>query len=173
MDNAVSTSFFVPDEGLYLGRVWNRDQQGPSIVTLRDGQVVDITSKTAPLVRDVCEMDDPVAHVRQADGVDLGSLASVMANRAGDLGKTHFLAPCDLQAVKACGVTFASSMVERVIEERAAGDPALAEEIRSRVGAVIGDSLRNIEAGSAEAAKVKQALIGEGLWSQYLEVGIG
>ena len=85
----------------------------------------------------------------------------------------HFLAPCDLQSVKACGVTFASSMVERVIEEQAAGDPLKAQEIRSRIGARIGDSLSNIVPGSAEAAAVKEALIEEGLWSQYLEVGIG
>ena len=83
------------------------------------------------------------------------------------------LAPCDLQAVKACGVTFARSMLERVIEERAAGNPDMARSIRERVTAVIGDSLRDLRAGSEEAAKVKEALIEVGLWSQYLEVGIG
>jgi fumarylacetoacetate (FAA) hydrolase family protein len=85
----------------------------------------------------------------------------------------RLLAPCDLQAVKACGVTFARSMVERVIEERAAGDPTRAREIRERVAAIIGDSLRSLVPGSADATKVKAALIEEGLWSQYLEVGIG
>ncbi len=173
MKNAESTSPFVADQGLFLGRVWRSDADGPSVVTLREGRVVDITSKEAPLVRDICEMDDPAAYVRTAEGSDLGALAAIIANGPDDPGRTHFLAPCDLQSVKACGVTFASSMVERVIEERAAGDPALAEEIRSRVGAVIGDSLRDIEAGSDQAAKVKDALIAEGLWSQYLEVGIG
>ncbi|MCB1440902.1 MAG: fumarylacetoacetate hydrolase family protein, partial [Nitratireductor sp.] len=81
--------------------------------------------------------------------------------------------PCDMQSIKACGVTFASSMVERVIEEQAAGDPKKALDIRERIGEVIGGSLRNIKAGSEEAQKVKQALIAEGMWSQYLEVGIG
>lgn len=159
--------------GLFLGRVWNAAAGGPSVVTLRDGRVVDITARTAPLVRDICEMDDPAAYVRNAAGTDLGSVEEIAANPVGDQGLTHFLAPCDLQSVKACGVTFASSMVERVIEERAAGDPELAQSIRERVGAAIGNSLRNIKAGSDEAKKVKQALIGEGLWSQYLEVGIG
>lgn len=169
-------SVFLTSEeqsGLFLGRVWNPDVQGPSVVTLRDGRVVDLTSKSAPLVRDICEMDDPAEYVRTAPGNDLGSLEDIAANDPGDLSKFHFLAPCDLQSVKACGVTFAQSMVERVIEERAAGDPKLAESIRERVGAVIGDSLREIRAGSEEAAQVKKALIAEGLWSQYLEVGIG
>lgn len=159
--------------GLFLGRIWNAAAQGPSVVTLRDGRVIDITCKTAPMVRDICEMDDPAAYVRAAKGVDLGALDDLAAAPAGDLSTTHFLAPCDLQSVKACGVTFASSMVERVIEERAAGDPQAAEAIRARVGALIGDSLRDIQAGSPEAQRVKAALIKEGLWSQYLEVGIG
>jgi fumarylacetoacetate (FAA) hydrolase family protein len=118
-------------------------------------------------------MDDPVAYVHEAEGKSLGAFTKILAAPIGDLSKTHFLAPCDLQAIKACGVTFASSMVERVIEEQAAGDPAKADGIRHRVSAAIGDSLNNIEAGSEEAAQVKEALIKEGLWSQYLEVGIG
>ena len=167
------TAFALPANGTYLGRVWNPSAEGPSVVTVRDDRVLDITSKDAPLVRDICEMDDPAEYVRGAAGVDLGSVSAIEANRPGDMTTIHFLAPCDLHSVKACGVTFASSMVERVIEERAAGDPQLAEEIRSRVAAAIGDSLRDIKAGSPEAAKVKAALIEEGLWSQYLEVGIG
>ncbi|SMX29308.1 Fumarylacetoacetate (FAA) hydrolase family protein [Pelagimonas phthalicica] len=159
-------------QGTWLGRVWRPDYQGPCVVTLRDGEVVDITSRTAPMVRDICEMDTPAAYVRTAPGDVIGTLGEICANPVGSEA-AHFLAPCDLQTIKACGVTFARSMVERVIEERAAGDPLQAEQIRARVGDVIGDSLRNIEAGSDEAAKVKEALIQEGLWSQYLEVGIG
>jgi len=159
--------------GTYLGRVWTPTAQGPSVVTLRAGQVIDITSRTAPTARDICELPDPADYVKTAPGVALGTLAEIAANTPDDLSKPHFLAPCDLQSVKACGVTFASSMVERVIEEQAAGDPARAQGIRARVGAAIGDSLRNIRAGSPEAAEVKRALIAEGLWSQYLEVGIG
>lgn len=163
----------IEAEGTWLGRVWRPQVEGPSVVTVRDGMVIDITSSAAPLVSDICEMDDPLAYVRGAEGEAVGPLAGIEANRPGDLSRPHLLAPCDLQAVKACGVTFASSMVERVIEEQAAGDPKKALAIRERVGAVIGGSLRNIKAGSEEAAKVKAALIGEGLWSQYLEVGIG
>lgn len=166
--------FFTPDElqGTFVGRVWNPSVNGPCVVTLRAGRVVDITSKTAPLVRDICEMDDPAGYVQGAEGADLGALADIVANGT-DLAKVHMLAPCDLQSVKACGVTFAQSMVERVIEERAAGDPQKAQDIRARVSDIIGGSLRNLVAGSDEAKEVKEALIKEGLWSQYLEVGIG
>ncbi|MEJ5219241.1 fumarylacetoacetate hydrolase family protein [Cognatishimia sp. D5M38] len=159
--------------GTWLGRVWSPEAGGPCIVTLRDGEVIDITSKSTPLVRDICEMDDPARYVQTAEGRSMGSLEQIAAAPVGDRAQVHFLAPCDLQAVKACGVTFAGSMVERVIEERAKGDPQRAEDIRARIGGAIGDSLRNIKAGSAEAQKVKAALIEEGLWSQYLEVGIG
>lgn len=159
--------------GLYVGRVWNPSVQGPSIVTVRDNQVYDITSKGCPLIRDICELVDPAGYVRSVEGTYLGNLEEIAAAPVGDLTQTHILAPCDLQSVKACGVTFANSMVERVIEEQAAGDPQRAKGIRERVGAAIGDSLRDIRAGSDEAAEVKKALIAEGLWSQYLEVGIG
>lgn len=162
----------IPD-GCLLGRVWNSEAQGPSVVTVRDGQFVDITNRSASTVRDICEMDDPAAYVREADGPVLGSVEQILAATVGDSSQTHLLAPCDLQAVKACGVTFANSMVERVIEEQAAGDPTKAEGIRQRVQAVIGDSLSNIRAGSEDAAQIKKALIAEGMWSQYLEVGIG
>lgn len=163
----------LPPEGILLGRVWDAEAGGPSVVTAREGQLIDITNRTGPLVRDICEMDDPVDYVRNADGPVLGSVEQITSAPVGNMSQTHFLAPCDLQAVKACGVTFANSMVERVIEEQAAGDPKRAESIRARVQSVIGDSLRNIRAGSAEAAEVKQALVAEGVWSQYLEVGIG
>jgi len=148
--------------GLWLGRI-DRPGTGPCVVTLRDGHIFDITSKTAPTTRDILERDDTADYVRNTSGTDLGPVGNVRT----------WLAPCDFQAVKACGVTFAGSMVERVIEEQAAGDPARADDIRNRIGARIGDSLTNIVPGSEAAQKVKQALIEEGLWSQYLEVGIG
>ncbi len=169
-------SFFPHErdrDGVFLGRIWHPEHGGPCVVTLRDGAVVDITSKDAPLTSDICDMDDPTAYVRAASGTPVGALDAIAANDPSDDSKPHFLAPCDLQSVKACGVTFASSMVERVIEEKAAGDPQKAQDIRARVGEAIGGSLRNVKAGSEEAASVKQALIAEGLWSQYLEVGIG
>ncbi|RCS24767.1 fumarylacetoacetate hydrolase [Phyllobacterium salinisoli] len=162
--------------GTFVGRVWRPEHEGPALVMLRDGILYDITSKEAPTMRDLLERDDPAAFAAAQKGERLLSLEQMSqqsVEAAGDLTQVHFLAPCDLQAVKACGVTFARSMIERVIEEKAAGNPALALKIRERVTAIIGNSLRNLKAGSAEAAKVKAALIEENVWSQYLEVGIG
>ncbi|MFN3226609.1 MAG: fumarylacetoacetate hydrolase family protein [Hyphomicrobiales bacterium] len=161
---------------LLLGRLWRPDvgaSGGPCIATVRNGQVWDITSREAPTVRDACELDDPAGYVAAAKGEAIGRLDELLAAPVGDLSATHLLAPCDLQSVKACGVTFAGSMVERVIEERAAGDPSAAQAIRERIGVLIGDSLKDITPGSDEAMAVKKALMAEGLWSQYLEVGIG
>lgn len=148
-----------------LGRLHSPDAGGPILVTLREGWLWDITTPEAPLCRDICEMPDPAAYVRAVPGRRMMPYAPE--------GDPALLAPCDLQAIKACGVTFARSMIERVIEERAAGDANAAADIRTRIAARIGDSLANIRPGSPEAAAVKAALIEEGLWSQYLEVGIG
>ncbi len=145
------------------GRLWRPDI-GPCVVAIREGRVFDITSKTIPTMRDLCEADDPADTLRRAEGVDLGPLQ--------DLAE-HLLAPIDLHAIKACGVTFADSMVERVIEEQAGGDPERAEAIRAQVGKIIGNSLSGLTPGSDAAEKVKEVLQAEGLWSQYLEVGIG
>ncbi len=162
------------ESGVFLGRIW-RPGLGPSVVTLRDGVVWDITNRDAPTVRDVLELADPVAHVRHAKGEAVCALADLMAASQSAAGPEalRLLAPCDLQAVKAAGVTFARSMIERVIEERAGGDPGRAEQIRAKIAGVIGDSLRNLVPGSDKAAEVKRVLQAEGLWNQYLEVGIG
>ncbi|MDA9176278.1 fumarylacetoacetate hydrolase family protein [Alphaproteobacteria bacterium] len=159
--------------GTWLGRLWNPEVHGPSLVTIRDGALFDITAKAAPTVSAILERDDPADYVRTAPGTALGRLDTLAANTVGGLSQPHMLAPCDLQVIKAAGVTFARSMVERVIEERAAGDLKAADAIRARIGDSIGHSLANIIPGSAQAAALKQTLIREGLWSQYLEVGIG
>ncbi|PDT28583.1 fumarylacetoacetate hydrolase [Rhizobium sp. L9] len=161
--------------GIFVGRVWNPEVAGPSIVTLRDGMLIDITSHEAPTLSALVESQNAAGFVRAASGKEIGPLEEIAANSTGkpDAGRPYLLAPADLQAVKACGVTFAQSMIERVIEEKAAGNPDRAASIRERVSALIGGSLTNLTAGSPEAAKVKQALIDEGMWSQYLEVGIG
>ena len=163
----------LPPDGLFVGRVW-RAGLGPAVVTLRGGRVVDITSRAAPTLRDLLEITDIPGFVAAQTGEDIGGLDEIaaMSTEAGS-AQTRLLAPCDLQAVKACGVTFAGSMVERVIEERAAGDASRAEAIRTRIAAAIGDSLRGLVPGSDKAAEVKRVLLAEGLWSQYLEVGIG
>jgi fumarylacetoacetate (FAA) hydrolase family protein len=136
--------------------------------------VVDITHRAAPTLRDVLEQGDPAVYVAAAPGEDIGPLQPMLdASVEAAPDTTRLLAPCDLQAVKACGVTFAGSMIERVIEERAGGDPARAAAVRTRIAGVIGDSLRDLVPGSDQAAVVKTLLQAEGLWSQYLEVGIG
>jgi fumarylacetoacetate (FAA) hydrolase family protein len=167
----------LPKDGRFVGRVW-REGLGPSVVALRDGRLLDITSREVPTVSALLEREDAPAFVAEAPGEDLGSLEAIAAGTlaaagSGDPNATHLLAPCDLQTVKACGVTFARSMIERVIEERAGGDPSRAEAIRARVGSVVGERLRDLVPGSEAAAEVKRLLQAEGLWSQYLEVGIG
>ena len=163
----------LPASSLLLGRVW-RAGIGPSLVTIREGRVLDITTRAAPTMRDLLEQANIKANVAAIEGVDIGSLAEVAAASIEPTAEvTRFLAPNDLQAVKACGVTFARSMVERVIEERAGGDPGRAADIRARVASAIGDSLRDLVPGSHKASDVKAVLQAEGLWSQYLEVGIG
>jgi len=152
-------------QGLWLGRVERRGI-GPSIVTLRGNDVIDITSNETPTMASLLDRPDVINYVRTATGPVIAQLDEL----GGDV---TLLSPADVQAIKASGVTFAQSMVERVIEERAAGDADLAQEIRNRVTAVIGDSLSGIEPGSAKAMHVKEVLQREGMWSQYLEVGIG
>ena len=159
-----------PDpDGQFVGRLWCPGI-GPCIVVLRGDALIDITSRETPTMRDLIERDDAVDYVAAAVGEPVCTLADLSAP-AED--RFHLLAPCDLQAIKASGVTFAESMVERVIEEQAAGNANLAEDIRKRVQAAIGDSLSGIEPGSEKAMQVKAVLQKEGLWSQYLEVGIG
>uniref|UniRef100_UPI003B525B58 fumarylacetoacetate hydrolase family protein n=1 Tax=Roseovarius indicus TaxID=540747 RepID=UPI003B525B58 len=166
----------VPDDGkaTLVGRIW-RPGIGPAVVRLDGDAVVDITSRELPTMQALLEADDPAATAREAGGDTVCTLAELEAGSTEDAGQDdlRLLAPPDLQAIKAAGVTFAESMVERVIEEQAAGDADRAEAIRARVKSVIGDSLSGIEPGSDQAMQVKAVLQEEGLWSQYLEVGIG
>ena len=159
--------------GCFVGRAWSPEVEGPVLVTIRDGRLYDITAKACATMRDLLECDAPAGFVRRAEGRDLGALENVLSLSAPDRSQLHLLAPIDFQAIKACGVTFARSMIERVIEERAAGNPERAASIREKVSQIIGASLRDLKAGSDDALRVKAALIEEGLWSQYLEVGIG
>ncbi len=168
----------LPDDAAtaaLAGRVWRPDLSGPSVVAVRDGELFDISTQF-PTMRDLCEAADPAAALRAANGMHLGSVADALANTppAGrDPSLPWLLAPVDLQAVKAAGVTFAVSMIERVIEERARGNPDAAGAIRAEVRRLVGDDLGRLKPGSPEAAALKQVLIGQGAWSQYLEVGIG
>jgi len=157
---------------LLVGRVW-QDETGPSLVTVKNGQVIDITA-FGPTMADLLERDDAQDIVRRAEGPELGSLEALLANSQHSQPKPpYLLAPCDVQAVKACGVTFAVSLMERVIEEQAGGDSARAAELRDDLQALIGKDLSKIKPGSDEAMSLKKALQARGGWSQYMEVGIG
>ena len=169
------TSSSLPADGLLVGRVWSPAAGGPCVVRRDAGSLIDITSRF-PTMRDLCEAADPAAAARAATGPSLGSIDAIMANtppETRDQSKPWLLAPVDLQALKAAGVTFATSMLERVIEERARGNPAAAVEIRATIGTLIGDDLSKLRAGSPEAMALKKVLMEKGAWSQYLEVGIG
>ncbi|MET0275097.1 MAG: fumarylacetoacetate hydrolase, partial [Phenylobacterium sp.] len=141
-----------------VGRV--QTTEGPTPVLVRDGRVADV-SRTAATVADLMNGWKGAAPACR----DLGPL--------DDLDLSTLLAPVDLQCVKAAGVTFAVSAVERVIEERARGDAAAAEAIRGALRERVGADIRSVEPGSDAAARLKAALIADGLWSQYLEVAIG
>ena len=160
----------IYEEGVFLGRVRLAEGGHPRIVTLRDGKAVDITSRTAPTVRDICEMADPTGYVRSATGTPVADLDALMNGTAD--GAT-LLSPIDLQAVKASGVTFVVSLLERVIEEQAKGDASRADALRGDILGLIGEDLSDLEPGSDAAMAVKAKLIERGVWSQYLEVGIG
>lgn len=160
---------------LLVTRVWCPRSLGPSVAVARGGTLFDITSSAIPTVSALLERDDCVDILRQEKGEPIGEVEEVAQNsvQRPSYEHPHFLAPCDLQVIKACGVTFARSMLERVIEERASGDGSKARAIREQLVAIIGDSLSNVRAGSGKAQQVKEALIEAGIWSQYLEVGIG
>lgn len=156
-----------------VARVHDPEWQGPCVAAVRGGQVVDLTD-VAPTVSDLLERDDAATVVREAAGGRTWHLGELLeATAAGRRDAPHLLAPVDLQVIKAAGVTFARSLLERVIEERTGGDPARAAQVRKRVGQVMGGALDGVRPGSPEAGKVKELLVSEGLWSQYLEVGIG
>ncbi|MBN7806716.1 MULTISPECIES: fumarylacetoacetate hydrolase family protein [Agrobacterium] len=153
---------------LLVGRVWSNAKGGPCPVLISGDRVLDSTSIAATM-SGLMETENLVDHLRQPrDLTDLGDLQGFLSGEAGKI-----LAPIDLQAIKAAGVTFADSMLERVIEEQAKGDPRRAQDIRVKLAPVLGDSLRGLVAGSEQAAAVKKLLQDMGLWSQYLEVGIG
>jgi len=165
------------DHALLVGRVWRgAPVNGPAVVAVRRGRLVDIT-RHAPTTAELFERPagDLLDIVGSADGDDLGeatALLGAVASQAPD-SALRLLAPCDLQAIKACGVTFAVSLLERVLEEQAKGDPARAADLRTQLQATMGADLAEIVPGSDAAMRLKEALIARGLWSQYMEVGIG
>ncbi len=169
----------LPDDhehAVLVGRVFMAALEGPVVVLVRSDGVYDL-SQVAATASELINRDNPVAAIRAAGPLPrIASTADILANSvhdAHDPALSWFLAPCDLQALKASGVTFVASTLERVIEEQARGDAAKAESVRREIVAVIGDNLSKIRPGSPEAQQVKETLIRQGAWSQYLEVGIG
>ena len=163
---AGSSSEILPEDGTagtLVGRVWRKGAAGgPSVVAVRADGVFDITQSAATMA-DLCNAADPLALAR-APGERLGTLEEVVP---------ALLAPVDLQAIKAAGVTFAVSLLERLIEEHAKGDPARAEAVRGELNSIIGADVSTIRPGSPEAEALKKSLMARGAWSPYLEVGIG
>jgi len=163
-DNATSATL--------IARVWDPASGGPRVCVLRGDDVVDIT----PLVGTVSELCDQLERIDSfvAGGEARWSIDELAENSvARDGVLPHFLAPVDLQVVKACGVTFVGSLIERVIEEKCAGDSARAEVVRAELMETLDGSLKGIRPGSPRAQAAKEILIAQGLWSPYLEVGIG
>jgi len=161
--------------GALAGRIWRPDLGGPSVVAIRKTGVFDVTA-AFPTMRDLCEAKNPASALKRAKGEKIGDLADVLGNSveaSRSRRKPWLLAPVDLQAVKAAGVTFPVSMIERVIEEKARGNAAAAEGIRAEITRLVGGDLRKLKPGSKQAMALKDALIKAGSWSQYLEVGIG
>ncbi|HEX7936966.1 MAG TPA: fumarylacetoacetate hydrolase family protein [Paraburkholderia sp.] len=175
-----SFSSYLPDDldhALLVGRVWRQttNGSGPCVVVVRGGEVFDI-SRTAPTVSDLFDRGDLAKLAREAAGESLGHVGDLIESTLGshrEERQPYLLAPCDLQPIKACGVTFAVSLLERVIEEQAGGDPTKAEEVRAAITRLIGTDLSKIKPGSDAAIKLKEELQRRGAWSQYMEVGIG
>jgi len=174
----LSASDCVPTDAaaLLIGRAWVPAEDGPSVIAVRGDLAVDLTPAypTVSHLLNVAKPDDLRTAIKVAPVI--GRLGDIVANSTEghrDSARPWLLAPCDLQAVKASGVTFVASLLERVIEERARGNPALADGVRREIQAIVGPDLRGVRPGSPEAARVKEVLIARDMWSQYLEVGIG
>ena len=178
MPIVTDAAFILPDDfadAALMGRIWRPDLASPSVVAIRQDGVFDIT-ENFPTASQLAEVADPAAALRAAGGERVGVLQDLLTNTPPDHrdpAKPWLLAPIDLQVIKAAGVTFAVSMLERVIEERARGNPDSAAAIRAEVTRIVGNDLSQLKPGSAEAQHVKDALVAQNAWSQYLEVGIG
>jgi fumarylacetoacetate (FAA) hydrolase family protein len=153
---------------LLLGRI--EMPMGPTPVLVRGGRVLDV-SRVAPTTSELLALPS----LDGVDGRDLGGIEDLDFRPAwaGGALPPRLLSPVDLQCVKASGVTFAVSALERVIEERARGDAGAAHAIRDALRETVGGELGSVRPGSPQADQLKQALIAQGLWSQYLEVAIG
>lgn len=157
-----------------IGRVWREQPHpGPAIVVLRDDEVIDISAHVMTMA-DVIDHPNAAEFVSRIEGERLCTIEELLDNSlAKPLYAPYLLAPCDVQAIKACGVTFAVSLLERVIEEQSGGDSKRANELRQDIQTMIGGDLSLIIPGSEQALSLKAKLQAQGAWSQYMEVGIG
>ena len=160
MSEALTAAAVLPDDAgaaALAGRAWRPELQGPSVVAIRPEGVFDITA-SFPTCSQLAASPDPAGTLRHAPGERIGDVDALLANTAPerrDRSRPWLLAPIDLQAIKAAGVTFAVSMMERVIEERARGNPDAAAAIRAEVQRLVGDDLSQLRPGSAEAEQLK------------------
>jgi fumarylacetoacetate (FAA) hydrolase family protein len=166
---------FLPadaDRALLLGRVWRSDTAGPALVAVRHGELVDLSAHALTMAE---LLDHPeLPHLaRHAPGQALGPAQALLDEALAHPARSRLLAPCDLQAIKACGVTFAVSLLERVIEAQAGGDAARAHALREQLHQTIGSDLSAIRPGSDAARRLKAEFVARGAWSPYLEVGLG
>ena len=147
--------------------------EGPTPVLIRGGRMLDVSAFAATTSEFLTRWRDEM----KLPGRELGDLETLALEPAwrGDREPPlpRLLSPLDLQCLKACGVTFAVSALERVIEERARGEIALAQTVRAALEERIGTRIGAVRPGSPEAARLKEALLAAGLWSQYLEVALG
>ena len=183
MDFTLAPDTVLPEDGyrgMLIGRVWlpstNGLPAGPSVVVVAQHGVYDVTN-SYPTSSHLMNTDKPNLAAANADGaIRIGSPEEILLNSGPDKRnpeKPYFLAPIDLQSIKACGVTFIDSLLERLIEEIAKGDSAEADNIRETIGKEIGGDLSGVRPGSEEAERLTKSLKERGLWSPYLEVGIG
>jgi len=183
MKNPSHVREYLPGDGFtgtLVSRAWVPEAisgkvSGPSPILVSEAGVLDL-SRIAPTCAELLNRGFSRESCDAANLIRLGSYDEIMANTMAESrnpSQPYFLSPIDLQSIKACGVTFIVSMLERVIEERAGGDANRAETVRGKIRERIGGELSSIKPGSREAEALKAVLQGEGLWSQYLEVGIG
>lgn len=179
-------SQLLPNEGHWAGRAWvpaalaSNDQAGPRVITVTDGLVYDLTPRVHTFAA-LVNAEDPLALLSPEGLPELGTLEELLTNslypqravNPTEETKPYLLAPNDLLSIKACGVTFIKSLLERVVEEQAQGDPAQASHLREAILDTLGDDLSQVRPGSPETVALKQRLQAQGVWSQYLEVGIG
>lgn len=161
------------DDAVLIGRVWDSQSGGPRVISVRGNEVFDLTHEVRS-VSELLDLEDPaqlVASTQETPSWDLATLVEASLTQKQE--RAHLLAPVDLQVIKACGVTFVDSMIERVIEERCGGDVQQAAAVRESVLAVLGADIASVRPGSEQARQVKEVLTTQGMWSQYLEVGLG